>query len=277
MSPIFCLVSDPSFIFDQTIEIATVNPALVDIDEKLPTNGETVRHILWRLDDVAAQERLTKIVARDSVIIADGHHRYETALEFHNRHPEISGAAYMMVFLTNMQSPGAVILPTHRLLHDVADFNQYRLADRLKESFEIVILHSRHEGVELLDRDSDAITLIEFPDDPQWVLVRDPNVTPEHAQEISAAKIEREILRPLVGLTQAALDEKLNLRYPHTLGELVEMEESSSWDAAFLLRAVRPSELELVVEQGGFMPQKTTYFYPKLLTGLVFQEFEVQP
>jgi uncharacterized protein (DUF1015 family) len=68
----------------------------------------------------------------------------------------------------------------------------------------------------------------------------------------------------------------VNLLYPHTLRELDELEEEQPWDAAFLLRAVRPSELQAVVERGDFMPQKTTYFFPKLLTGLVFHEFEAQ-
>ena len=274
ISPIFGLISDPTFLFDQTLEIAAVNPAIADIDETLP-NGELVRHILWRLDDKLAVDRVSKTVAQGKVIIADGHHRYETAVEFHEKHPEIAGDGYIMIFLSNLQSPGAIILPTHRLLHDAPDFNQYRLIERLKENFEIRAIDSREDGIAILGQDVDAITLVEFPDEPKWVLVRDASTSGDQ-RELPAKRIEQEILKPLVGLPQEALDAKSNILYPHSIKELEEMRGSISWDAAFLVRPVKASEVLSIVEQGGFMPQKTTFFYPKLLTGLVFHEFEAQ-
>jgi uncharacterized protein (DUF1015 family) len=277
LSPIFGLISEASFVFDETLELATVNPALVDIDEVLP-DGKLIRHLLWRLDDQSAAARIAHIVGKSSVIIADGHHRYETALEFHRRHPEFPQAAYQMMFISNLQAPGAVILPTHRLLHDTPNFDQYRLLEQLKERFELLPIASREEGLSLLERDSDAITLLEFPDEPKHVLLRDPkpherDVTSE---TLAVSRIEHEILRPLIGLSDEAIAHRTNLLYPHSEEELDEMEESQPWDMAFLVRAVRPDELTSVVEHGGFMPQKTTYFYPKLLTGLVMHEFEAQ-
>ena len=80
----------------------------------------------------------------------------------------------------------------------------------------------------------------------------------------------------MVGLSQEDIDNKTNLLYPHTIAELDEMTESQPTNAAFLLRPVTSSELAAVVEQGEFMPQKSTFFYPKLLTGLVFHEFQAQ-
>jgi len=281
LSPIFGLISDTSFVFDQTLEIATVNSPLVDVEERLP-NGQTVRHILWRLDDEAASARITKIVGTTQVIIADGHHRYETALEFHQLHPEIRGAEYMMIFISNLQSEGMVVLPTHRLLHSVPSFDQYKLLEALKAKFDLIQFSNREEAEAELERDDSAMTLIEFAEDPKLVLVRDrealrrePLIVGDQLK-LAATRLEEEILTPLVGLTRESISERRNLLYPHTIQELDEMEESQPWNAAFLLRAVRPSEVESIVKHGGFMPQKTTYFYPKLLTGLVFHEFAAQ-
>ncbi len=274
-SPIFGLISDPSFLFDQSLEPAMVHAPLADVDETLPS-GETVRHILWRLDDQTAIVRISQITKTLPVIIADGHHRYETAVEFHKKHPDVKGGEYIMMFLSNLQSEGTVILPTHRLLHDVAGFNQYHLLERLRAQFELVMFTSREEGMEELERDDDALTLIEFAEDPKWVLLRDIRPRERDVVKPAAERIEEEIFVPLLGLSRKAISERVNLLYPHTLRELDELEEEHAWDAAFLLRAVKPSELQSVVERGDFMPQKTTYFFPKLLTGLVFHEFGVQ-
>jgi uncharacterized protein (DUF1015 family) len=274
-SPIFGLVSDPSFLFDQTIEVATVHSPLADIEERLP-NGQSVRHIIWRMNDEMAEARLSKMVGAVPVIIADGHHRYETALEFHQLHPEIRGSEYIMIFLSNLQSEGTVILPTHRLLHGVSEFNQFRLLERLKEGFDLIPFSNREEGKAELERDDASLTLVEFPEAPKYVVVRDRETLEREHLKFAATRLEEEILIPLVGLSRAAIDERRNMLYPHTFQELDEMEESQSWNAAFLLRAVRPGEVESVVKQGGFMPQKTTYFYPKLITGMVFHEFAAQ-
>ncbi len=274
-SPIFGLVSDSSFLFDQSLEPATVHTPLADVDEALPT-GDTIRHLLWRLEDTSAMDRILRIVQPLQVIIADGHHRYETALEFHEKHRELSGSGYIMMYLSNLQSEGTVILPTHRLLHSIPGFNQYHLLEKLRGRFELVPFTSPEEGMAELERDDAALTLAEFAEDPKWVLLRDARPHERDFVKPASARLEEDILISMLGLSPKAINERVNLLYPHTLHELDELEEERSWDAAFLLRAVRPSELQAVVQRGEFMPPKTTYFYPKLLTGLVFHEFEAQ-
>ncbi|HZK76695.1 MAG TPA: DUF1015 domain-containing protein [Candidatus Kapabacteria bacterium] len=275
ISPIFGLISDASFLFDQTIEVAAAFPPLADLEESLPS-GDAVRHLLWRLPDDLAASRISYLVANTPVIIADGHHRYETAVEFHERHPEIRGSEYMMVFIANMHSEGTVILPTHRLLHDVSDFDQFQLLRKLADRFALIPFSSREEGMAELGRDDAALTLIEFPEDPKWMLVRDMRVRERESIDLPASRLEEEIFIPMLGLSKKQIDERRNILYPHTFRDVDEMEDSHSWNAVFYLRAVRPDEMQRVVERGGFMPQKTTYFYPKLLTGLLFHEFAAQ-
>ncbi len=275
ISPIFGLVSDASFLFDETLEIATPLAPLADLEESLPS-GDTVRHLLWRLSDEAAESRIAHLVSSTPVIIADGHHRYETAMEFHRLHPEIRGSEYMMVFLANLHSEGTVILPTHRLLHDLQSVDQFRFLQKLAEGFELIPFASREEGIAELDRDDSALTLIEFPEDPKWMLIRDATPRERDSVDLPASRIEEEIFVPLLAMTRAEIDTRRNILFPHTFREVDEMEESREWNVVFYLRAVRPSEMQRVVERGGFMPQKTTYFYPKLLTGLVLHEFGSQ-
>jgi uncharacterized protein (DUF1015 family) len=275
ISPIFGLISDASFLFDHTIEIAAAFAPLADLEELL-ASGDTVRHLLWRLPDDLAANRISHLVHQTPVIIADGHHRYETAVEFHERHPEISGSGYMMVFLANLHAEGTLILPTHRLLHDMMGFDPFLLLKNLAERFELIPFTSREEGMAELERDDSAITLIEFSEDPKWMLVRDPQAPQRESFNLPASRLEQEIFIPLLGMSKKQIDERRNLFYPHTFREVDEIEESRSWNAVFYLRAVRPAEMQRVVERGEFMPQKTTYFYPKLLTGLLFHEFAAQ-
>src|SRR5581483_9855876 len=222
-SPIFALISDPSFFFDQSIEPATAYAPIADVTERL-ASGERVRLILWRLDDETAQSRISHIVQNRPAIIADGHHRYETALEFHELHPDLPGAAYVMTFLTNLQAEGTVILPTDRLLRDVPNFNPYELLAALRKEFDLVPFTGREEGWSALERDDEALTLIEFPQDPKWVLVRDRNPKPRDTQELAAARLEEEIFIPILGLSRAVIQEKRYLYYPHSMRELDEMQ-----------------------------------------------------
>jgi uncharacterized protein (DUF1015 family) len=276
LSPIFGLVDDESRIFDQTLELATVRSPLADVQETLPT-GAQVRHILWKLDDPMAIDRLRKIVQRGPITIADGHHRYETALAYRDAHPETPGANYVMTYLSNVHGEGTVILPTHRALHGVEDFDQYKFLEKLRGSFALEVFDDRATAQAALQSDSSIITMIELNDAPKFVAVRDNSTRKLGALEsVASWRLQEEVLKSVIGLSQQAIDDKTNLLYPHTLEELDTMSATTEIQAAFLLRAVTPAEMVEVVKAGAFMPQKSTFFYPKLLSGLVLYEFANQ-
>lgn len=276
LSPIFGLIEDPTLLFDHTLEVATVNPALADIRETL-ASGEHVRHLLWKLDDPIAVDRIEKMLRDQVVTIADGHHRYETSLAFEEAHPEIQGDKYVMTYLSNLHGEGTVILPTHRVLHDVQGFDQYAFLEKLRTRFDLVLHESRTTAYQNLQDDPAAICIIEFEESPRVVLVRD--LEPAHGsslEKLPVVRLQEEILKPFVGLTQQAIDAKTNIFYPHTLEEVDAIRHSNAIQAIFLLRAVSPQEMVEIVKEGAFMPQKSTFFYPKLLSGLVFHEFRTQ-
>ena len=276
LSPIFGLIGDEAHIFDHTIDSVVANSPLADIDEELSSH-QSVRHTMWKLTDPALIIRLQKLIAAKKVIIADGHHRYETALAYAEAHTDDEAAQYIMIFIANLHGEGTVILPTHRILYGKKDFNQFNFLIQLKKDFAIEIMNSREEGMKQL-KDENALTLIQLPEEPNFVLVKNnadlSNSSP--LEKLAVYQLHERILKPIAGLTQEEINSKTNLLYPHTLSELDEMLSDHEYNAAFILSPTTSEEVIDVTGSGEFMPQKSTYFYPKLLSGLTFYEFGEQ-
>jgi uncharacterized protein (DUF1015 family) len=277
LSPIFGLVDDETMFFDQTLEIATTNAPLVDVDEHLESGG-TVRHMMWSLDDAMAVDRISTMIRNKPVVIADGHHRYETSVAFSELHPDVPGAQYIMIFLSNLRSSGTVILPTHRVLYGMQSFNPYDFFSNLKERFELQQFDRREDAYDALMHDQRSVTMIELAESPHYTLIRNRDHAFTSAlDELPVMQLQERILKQAAGLTQEAIDNKTNLLYPHSVQERDQMvSERADINATFYLRPVTPQEMARVVDEGNYMPQKSTYFYPKLLTGLVFHEFKIQ-
>ncbi len=272
LSPIFGLIEDAAQIFDHTIDSVVATAPLADIDEVLP-NHEHVRHTMWKLTDPTLLARLEKLIATKKVIIADGHHRYETALAYAQEHPENEAAQYIMIFIANLHGEGTVILPTHRILYGKDDFNQFNFLAQLKKDFSVEIIGSRDEAMKKL-KEENAFTVIQFPEEPNFVLIKDADDLSKSSplEKLAVYRLHERILKPIAELTQDQINAKSNLLYPHTLSELDEMLSDHEYNAAFILNPTTSEEVIDVTSSGEFMPQKSTYFYPKLLSGLVFYE-----
>jgi uncharacterized protein (DUF1015 family) len=272
-SPIFGLIDDEQQIFDHTIDSVIANLPLADIDEEL-ASGEEIRHTMWPLTDPALVTRLQKLIAAKKVIIADGHHRYESSLNFAQENSDNEAAQYIMIFLANLHGEGTVILPTHRIVHGRKDFNQFSFLSELKKKFSVEIVESREEGMKQL---KGHLALVQFSEEPKFVLVKDSSSSSDKPVEnLPVTKLQEKILKPLLGFTQSEIDTRTNLLYPHTLSELDEMLDGIDMNAAFILNPTTSEEVINVTASNEFMPQKSTFFYPKLLSGLVFYEFAQQ-
>lgn len=275
-SPIFGLIDDSALVFDHTVDGVTAMAPLADVDEVLPT-GARVRHTLWKLTDPPLVTRLQKLIASKQIVIADGHHRYETAVAFAETHPDLPGADGIMIFLSNLRGEGTIILPTHRVLHSLASFDQYSFLANLEKQFDLQTFEHRDAALAAFDLLPSALTLIGFPDEPYWVVVSERNEPTGTALErLGVYRLHERILKPIAALTQEQIDAKSNLWYPHTVDELEAMTSRDPYNAAFLLKSVTADEMMEVTKEGAYMPQKSTYFYPKLLSGLVFQELSAQ-
>ncbi len=270
-SPIFGLYSAPE---------AEVREGLVRVTEGEPAaaarDRDGVLHRLWPVSDPEFAEWLTGVFAGKQVFIADGHHRYETSLRYRDHRraqtPDapLSAFDYVMTFLVEMDDPGLVLLPTHRMVRQGLPAAA-ELRSRLEEAFTV-------EEVSLDDADQLAhhqVGLV-LPETGQagraWRLtLKDPALLAQVGEGQSAAwrDLDVVLLHHLVFDRLLGLDEEDNIVYTRDPAEARSGAVSGQFSASFLLPYPRVEELKLVAGAGDKMPHKSTYFWPKAVTGLV--------
>jgi len=289
---IFMLYSDPAGSVE-SILYDDLGPAEGDV-----TDEYDVLHRIWRISDPATIRLLATAMDDKKLIIADGHHRYETALNYAKEHapmilahtetnasqlpqPAFPEAAVMMTFV-NMDSDGLVILPTHRVVHSLASFEPSAFIHAAEKFFTIEKLPAAdaksymktlgaqqgpafiaitHGGDYLLKSKSDVISaaLADVPD-------RQRNLDLTHLHSV--------ILDRLLGLDAEKIREQTNIRYLRDASEAVDQVRRGEADVTFLTNPVSMEQLREVAFAGDVMPQKSTDFFPKLLSGLTIYSLE---
>jgi uncharacterized protein (DUF1015 family) len=264
---LFMLVADP-----RRELLALSTPAGEPIAEARDLKGE--RHRLWRVDDADVLARAQRLLATARVIIADGHHRYETAVEYARRHP---GRDDKLMAFFSMQAPGLTIVPNHRLVHGVADFRLERLLHSARQWFDVTPLDDpaafratrracavvTPDGAARLSLRPDAFDRIPWP----------PTTSPAW-RSLAVSILHEGLLKPFLDITDAKLDAKTHLEYTADQDEAIRLVRQGRHQAAFLIAPTTLEELEAVVRGGEVLPQKSTHFYPKLLDGLVFHRVD---
>ena len=257
------LTSDPS---GELRRLTT--PAGEPIAEARDLKGEL--HRLWRVTDEATVRRVRELMATRQVIIADGHHRYETAVAYAERHQD---AAHKLMAFFALEAPGLTILPNHRLVHGIQPFDFDDFVQMASRWFDVsplaeplnVQLENRTIGV-VSGPDSALFTL--RPGAPE--LIRWPERTSPAWRGLAVSILHEGLLRPLLGITDAKLDAKTHVDYTADRAEAIQLARDGKYQAAFLIAPTTAEELQAVVRGGELLPQKSTHFYPKLLDGLVF-------
>jgi uncharacterized protein (DUF1015 family) len=243
-------------------------PADEPIAEARDLRGEL--HRLWRVTDPVAIARVRKALADVPVIIADGHHRYETAVEFARREP---AARFKLMAFVPLEGPGLTILPNHRLIHDVEGFALARFLADARRWFEVTPLADpagfqpapRRIGV--VAGDGAAVLALR---DGAFESLPWPAGTSAAWRALAVSILHEGLLSPLAGITDARLDAGTHVDYTADQREAVRAAREGRCQAAFLIAPTTPAELQAVVRGGELLPQKSTHFYPKLLDGLVF-------
>ncbi len=278
---IFMLTSDPA---GELLRVATpppTPPLAVARDLK----GEL--HQLWRITDRSAIVRIQALMADKPLIIADGHHRYETALEYRRHHPA-ANVKLMAVF--PLEAPGITIFPTHRLLHNIEGFDAGALLTRAGRWFEIERGPAASDPVmeagaltQTLDArvrvGSLTVAMVAGGEGPGWFLTLRPDAldsvpwparTSLAWRRLVVSVLHEGLLKPFVGITEEILRRQSCVDYTPDAAEAVALVRKGSYQAGFLIPPTNPEELQAVVRAGELLPQKSTFFYPKLLDGLVF-------
>ena len=259
---LFMLYPDPERTIDVLLDQAAAGPPLAEV-----TDEYGAVHRLWRIADAT---RIQQLMADKKLLIADGHHRYETALAFRNENPGLPGADRVMMTFVNMHSPGLKILATHRLVNGIPvegfpekfltaaaiDFQVEEIAslDVLKKAWE-----------ECGDR---TIIGAAIGNRLYRMEERDPH------GELDVRILHQELLGKALGIGEEAVRNEKHLRYIRGIDAAVEEVRKGAAQIAFLLKPTSVQQVADTSFAGGVMPQKSTDFYPKLLTGLTIYRLE---
>jgi uncharacterized protein (DUF1015 family) len=223
---------------------------------------------------------LQMALADAELLIADGHHRYETARAYAD---EVGGEGphrYVLMHLCALSDPGLLVFPTHRLLTGLKDDRDKQVAirDVLRGDFEIDELD---DASKLEPPAEDGRVAFGYMDSffkrPFRVTLKDQAVAdralrgmPEPYRRLDTAVLEALVLRGALGMTEDDISHLRGLRYSKDLSDAIEAVESGRADAGFFMRATPVEQVREVAATGESMPPKSTYFYPKVPTGLVF-------
>lgn len=255
---LFMLYPDREGAVERILDEATkTTPAAVIEDEY------GVTHRLWRIGGPAEIARIQELMTDKKLLIADGHHRYETALAFRNDNPGMAGADKVMMTFVNMYSPGLRILATHRLVRGLENFRKEDFLKKVRPVFRVrtvddlraVWNQARPDLVRIGVRfaDSDTIHLLEAD---------------RAAGQLDVRVLHEQLLGEALGIGEEAVRNERFLRYARGLDAAVEEVRNGEAQIAFLLEPVSVEEVGRIAFGGGVMPQKSTDFYPKLLSGL---------
>jgi uncharacterized protein (DUF1015 family) len=301
---IYMLYSDPAFTAEKLIFGSNNKDADTAAPDLSITDEYNVVHRVWKLTDPHLINLIVTAMADKKLIIADGHHRYETSVAYakersaqlklplnqprdedeklspsHLPAPAFPEAAMMMTFV-NMDAPGITILPTHRVVHGLENFNTEAFLTRAEEFFAITPVassHTAHAIEQLVEHlaATEGVAFLAITRDGNHLLTARPEaikqalteIPPRQAQ-LDVVQLHSIVLDRLLNLDQETITKLGNVRYIREADEAVGLVKSGEADIAFLIKPITLDQLRDISLSGNVMPQKSTDFYPKLLSGL---------
>ena len=280
---LFMLYSDPAAEIDAALRQS--GPPTSEVRDEYD-----VLHRMWRVSDPDVIQAVQAKMADKKLIIADGHHRYETALNYRNEMRKQAGARssepYERVMMTfvNMDAPGLVILPTHRVVFGLEDFSIFETVAKLQANFEVEDIGPLAEIEPAMERlrqaGADRTALLAVTSHGGFLLRSRPTMQwtgatglSEQQRALDVVRLHKLALEGALGLSEEDIRDQKHLRYVRDPREAVN-QVSAGANVAFLMNRVRMEQLRDIAFGGGVMPQKSTDFYPKLLSGLVAYSLE---
>lgn len=253
------------------------------------TDDDNVTHRLWIVTDEEIIAKLVSDFSDRKLYIADGHHRYETALNYRNycRENGISNVGdpqdFQMIYLVDMEHPGLVVFPTHRLVRDLPDFDREKVLDGCKKYFDV----TQYIGTENMESelakqyDAGKKAFGFYCGDGDWYMLVLKNIEimsemlpdlSEPSQQLDVSVLHTLVLEKIFGIDKENMANQINLTYTKFFSEAVSSVDSKKAQCSFVLNPTRVTEIRDVAAAGEKMPQKSTYFYPKMITGMVMND-----
>ena len=259
---IFMLYRDPELAVDRILDqAAAATPDIAVKDEY-----EAV-HRLWKISDPATIARIQVLMADKKLLIADGHHRYETALAFRNENPQLCDAQKMAMAFVNMHSPGLEILATHRVLRRLAGFDAAAFLEKIGGL-----------GLASIDELRKIFAKAEPGKIRIGIVLRSGEMRlykrDRKPGELDVKVLHEELLGGMLGISEEAVREEKHIEYVRGLDVAYGKVREGGAEIAFLMEPTTIDQVADVAFSGGVMPQKSTDFYPKLLSGLTIYKLE---
>jgi uncharacterized protein (DUF1015 family) len=254
-------------------------------------DGDGILHRMWRLTDDETVNAIVGALDDEPVLIADGHHRYETALNYRNECAQKAGDSwtggepenFVMMLCVSMQDSGLVVLPTHRLVKNVSAETIAALPEKLTEVFEVEKAFGSAADLVGLVNEGETIRVGLIAPNAQYVLTLKDGAEQKALMDsarsdafnnLDVTVLHRLILERELGIDAEKLAAGQHVAYNISATEAAQKVSSGEYSAAFILRPTRVEQVRDCCASGDKMPQKSTYFYPKLTTGLVLRPLD---
>ena len=283
---IFMLFNDPAGAIDSLLaQKSEDEPDISVLDEY------EVLHRVWRIYDPALIAAVQEHLRDKKLLIADGHHRYETALAYRDERRAAIGSAdpnapyeFVMMTLVRMESRGLVILPTHRIVHGLPTFDREQMLEKAGRFFEI-------DRIDLRTESRSATTLLEGAGEhgtafvavtrqgPYLLRAKKHAVhdalgsVPEDQRELDVVQLHKLMLERILGISEEAIRNQEHVKYERDAFEAISWVRQGA-NVAFLMNPARIEQVRQIAFAGQVLPQKSTDFYPKLLSGLTIYALE---
>lgn len=285
-SPIYSMYTDEAHEISGKIAALTERKPEIEF-----TAPDGVIQRLWKLEQSAETDNIEKAFEQKQLFIADGHHRYETALNFKKKliedgviKDENHPGNYVMMMLIDMENPGLVVFPTHRLVRGLKNFDLAATLEKIREYFDVCEIEKAEIDAALEKNAAKKAYVLCAGSDKFYLLVlKDTEKAREALDALNPGKsdayknldvtvLHSLILEKLFGIDKENMARQINLAYTRDKDEAIRLAGSADCNCAFLIHPTAVSEIKDVALAGEKMPQKSTYFYPKLITGLVMNE-----
>jgi uncharacterized protein (DUF1015 family) len=293
-SQIFSLYDDPeNVVLNACRASADLTPQM---DFQL---ADGTRHCLWMLEDRLLFKKVADAMKTKAIFIADGHHRYETSRNYrnilrarHGRRPANKSYEFVMMYLSNMRDKGLTILPSHRMVKRVAGFEADAFLEKAGRYFDIkpFPVSPEHMAGDYEDFKNDlsesgekgtAFTFFHHGSDRAFLMSLKKGAHEEMGEDLheslkqlDVVVLSRLVFQRCLGFTQEGLDDDEIFHYQSDTPQALSSVASGAYQMMFMLNATKIEHVTEVAENGLVMPRKSTYFYPKVLTGLVFNKID---
>ncbi|MEM0360702.1 MAG: DUF1015 domain-containing protein [Candidatus Diapherotrites archaeon] len=271
---IFALYSDKSGKIKKILEKTCKKKPLFEVKDD---NG--IKNRLWAITDEKEISIIAETMKDKKLFIADGHHRYETHLKYFEENPQ---ADSMPILLVEMKDPGLIVLPTHRLLFGLKEFDFKKFKEELAKWFNVKEIRGNAKQLEkklalkkekaFIARSKGKTLLFSLKKNVDLSALM-PGIVKE-IRELDVSILHKIVIEGILGISAEQVARKEHIEYVKDFGEALKKADSGKYDIAFLMNATKKEQVVASCLAGQRMPQKSTYFYPKILSGLFYRKIE---